>query len=324
MSTRRGLTKATGAACALLVVALLALAPGCVELPDFARASRVEGPRVLAVFAEPPEANPGQPIDLSVLVAGVDDGAYEVSWRACAAFAQAPGSSQFGDRPDDEGCGGALSFALGKGSTLSVPGEVTARLAQDLDLIAVSLGSELPPEIIDAIRTRVGIPFMVEARVQAEGKLIRSVKRVLISERQSPHANPPPPRFRIGDTEVRAESGVLAPCVTDSGRAPAVAVDSEVELSPVVEGDEEPWVEDYEVLDARGDVQPRTERAYYSWFSTRGRLEQEVTKSPLRNELWRTPKNSGCYPLWLVVRDGHGGASACQTDVAVGDEGACD
>ena len=90
-----------------------------------------------------------------------------------------------------------------------------------------------------------------------------------------------------------------------------------IEIAPATEDGEEPWLEDYQVIDARGELQERTERAFYSWFSTGGEFDQNVTKSPLRNQIWRTPATPGTYPLWLVVRDGHGGASACDLEVEI-------
>jgi hypothetical protein len=73
------------------------------------------------------------------------------------------------------------------------------------------------------------------------------------------------------------------------------------------------------VIDMRGELHARDEIAFYSWFATGGELREGVTKSPLRNEIWRTPRASGCHTLWVVVRDGHGGASACGVAVTVGD-----
>ena len=280
-----------------------------------------------------------------------------VSWRACGAFDGLFGEgSQWGEGGDDEGCGGgAFALELGEGETVMLPGAATQALFDNLELAERVLGGALPPDTIDHIRDSVGLPFMIEATVRAGDKLIRAVKRVLISERAVPHHNPPPPAFMLGDLEIVAvgdrdsgpddkdggpdrdpesdagEEGASDAAVDASrppfacrardGTAPRLAADSRVELAPILpEGAEaEPWLERYQVIDMRGALQARDEIAFYSWFATAGELREGVTKSPLRNEIWRTPRRSGCYTLWLVVRDGHGGTSACGVDVAIGD-----
>ena len=88
-------------------------------------------------------------------------------------------------------------------------------------------------------------------------------------------------------------------------------------LAPSVQDGAEDWLESYRVLDARGELQERAERAFYSWYATGGDFDRQVTRSPLRNQLWTAPREPGANRLWLVVRDGHGGTSACGMDVTV-------
>jgi hypothetical protein len=290
---------------------------GCIELDDLARPSNVDRPRVLAVVAEPPEINPGSDVELRVMVAGVDD--YTVSWSACGVFSSMGGGSQYNDIPDREGCGGDLTVALGEGDVGVLPGDLSSALFLDLELAADVLGAVLPEGTVEAVRSGVGIPVVVEATVETGDQTLRAIKRVLISEQSTPHTNPPPPHFDIDGIEIIAAPDEPFTCVAADGEAVRVPADSEVELAPHVDGDEEPWLERYMIIDARGMTDTRDEAAFYSWFSDGGRLSEEVTKSPLRNELWETPKAPGCYNLWLVVRDGHGGQSACRLPVAVGD-----
>jgi hypothetical protein len=378
-ATRFSVTATVGIAPALVLAC-----GACVNLPDFARPSEIDRPRVLAVLAEPPEVNPGQAVQFSVAIAGVED--YGVTWRACGAFDGLFGEgSQWGEGGDDEGCGGgAFALELGEGDTAMLAGAATQALFDNLELAERVLGGTLPPDTIDHIRNSVGLPFTVEATVRTEARLIRAVKRVLISARETPHSNPPPPAFMVDDIEVRALGAEPDPdsdpdsdsepdpepdpdsepeadsepdpesdpeSESDAGPDPEPASDpdirprppalftcrpvdgaplvlprnSDVELSPIVAGDGEiePWLESYDVIDMRGELQPRDEIAFYSWFSTGGELSEGVTKAPLRNEVWRTPRAAGCHSLWLVVRDGHGGASACRLDVAVG-RASCD
>jgi hypothetical protein len=290
----------------------------CLDVPDFADPSLIDRPRVLAIVAEPPEVNPGAPVQLSILVAHAEQ--YEVSWRACGAFDSfLGGGAQYGDEQGDEGCGGPLAVELGEGERAELPGEATQALWGSLALAEEILGAALPEDTIDRIREDVGLPFTVEATVRADDRLIRAVKRVLISARDMPHRNPPPPAFTLDGTPVSAVDGADFTCASAEGGAVPLDGDAEVELAPLVDGEDgaEPWLERYQVLDLRGELRSRTETAFYSWFASGGALREGVTKSPLRNEIWRTPAESSCHSLWLVVRDGHGGSSACALDVAV-------
>jgi hypothetical protein len=83
------------------------------------------------------------------------------------------------------------------------------------------------------------------------------------------------------------------------------------------EDGEEAWLETFPVIDTGGRFVTGEEHAYYSFFSTGGRFDQEVTRAPAREEIWRTPRTPGPYPLFVVVRDGHGGTSWCRAAVEV-------
>jgi hypothetical protein len=315
---------------ARVLAALCATAlSGCLQLEDFAEPSLVDRPRVLAMTAEPPEIAPGEESRLTVLVAGASE--VEVSWRACGGFngVFGGGAAQYGEGDEDEGCGGGfavpLTAAEDDAAQAVLPAALTRGLFENLDVAATILGGALPEGTVERVREQVGLPFLIEATVIADGKRIRAVKRVLISEQATPHQNPPPPHFLFGELEVQGASTTHGACAAVDGSTPFAVVDDEIELAPLALGEDgtEDWVEPYVVIDARGDLQSRTERAFYSWFSTDGAFDSAVTKSPLRNQLWRTPREPGCYPLWLVVRDGHGGSSACELRVAVGERDAC-
>lgn len=328
---------------ALALCGLALAASACLNLPDFEDASIIRGPRVVAVFAEPPEINPGQSLELSLMLAGTDpDSEIEVRWSACGSFdGFGGGGGQFGETQADEGCGGALSFDLGEGMTATLPGALTSGLFDNLEVIAMTLGTALPPGVVDQIRKSVGIAFLVEARIRIDGKLVRATKRVLISEREAPHTNPPPPRFMFGVPDGAAivtEPNDPRRCVREDGEPVVVRPGARVELapltSPVVDdgdgldgtplepdagtpADEETWLETYNILNSRGEVRERKETAFYSWYATGGDLSSGTTKSPLRNNLWTAPRAAGEHTLWLIVRDGHGGTSACELAVTV-------
>ena len=305
-----------GAACTLGACLLSA----CVELPDFESGSIVKGPRVLAVVAEPPEIAPGEALELSILVAGVEDrSSMQITWRACGSFdGFFGGGEQYGEEQADEGCGGGLSFDLGEGETAQLPAALTADLFDNLEVIAMSLGTDLPEGIVEQIRSSVGIAFLVEATVRADGKLIRATKRVLISESPTPHTNPPAPQLTLGDQAIVTAGDDALRCVRSDAEPATLAPDIDVQLAPVTdEANEEPWLETYDVINARGELRERTERAFYSWYTTAGELQRDITKSPLRNNVWHTPREPGDYPLWVIVRDGHGGTSACELSITI-------
>ena len=120
-------------------------------------------PRVLALIADPPGINPGQPVTLSLLVAHADE--VSVSWRACGAFDSfVGGGSQYGEE-DDDGCGQGNAVELGTQPTAVLPGALTQNLFDNLELAAVILGAQLPPDTVRNIREQVGLPFLIEAHV---------------------------------------------------------------------------------------------------------------------------------------------------------------
>jgi len=282
----------------------------------------VSGPRVLAVVAEPPQIAPGIASTLSVMIANAPDAS--TVFRACASFNGFISGAQFGEEQSDEGCGGGMAVPLGAGEQVSLPGELTRSLFDNLSLAETLLGASLPAGTIDAIRSDVGLAFVVEATVTTQARTIRAVKRVLISEQATPHKNPPRPHFRFNGREIVARSDAAFSCSPADGEGLQVDPSQDVSLEPIVPGDTEDWLETYEVIDATGVRSERHEVAFYSWFVSGGRVEHGVTRAPARATLWHAPAERGCGRLWLVVRDGHGGESACGLDVALGEASECD
>jgi len=305
------------------------LLSACIELPDFPDGNVVVEPRPLAIVADPPEARPGQAVQLSLMLSH-PIATSNVQWRVCGEYFSFSGGNQYGDGQSGEGCGeDDPSFASGERAEL--PGLLSTALFANLDLAREVLGASLPEGAIELVRMRVGVPVLVEARMEHERRTLRATKRVLVSERADGNDNPPPPRFMLGDELVIGVEDPDLPfvCAGASGRVPVVEPSSEVKLAPIVEGSgededdrEEPWLERYQIIDARGDLQNRTETAFYSWYvSDGGEIDPGTTKAPDRDATWKTPKAPGCHRVWVIVRDGHGGTSACGVDIAVGLDG---
>ena len=300
------------------------LCAGCLDTPSFSAASLVDRPRILAVVADPPEIAPGADASLHVLVAGAQD--YSVTWRACSTFSSFASGSQYGENVGDRGCANA-AFELGEGERVTLPTADSAALFYNDKLANAALGSDLGPEALAQIRRSVGLAFSVEADVLADGKRLRAIKRVLVSVNPKPARNPPPPAFSMAARAVRLQASDSFRCLPDGPGALRVQPGQHVRLTPLYEGsdagEDEPWLETYTVLDGRGVLSTRREQAFYSWFASRGSIDHGKTEAPDRDSAWRAPAEPGCAELWLVVRDGHGGESACGVSVAVGDVEDC-
>jgi hypothetical protein len=248
-----------------------------------------------------------------------------VSFRACASFNGVLSSAgQYGEDLGDEGCGdpGYISLAA-DGVDATLPGIVTQGFFDSLSRAQMLLGAALPAAAIDTIRDEVGLPFIVEARLQSGPQLVRAIKRVLIRAQAGTHRNPPPPSFMLGDQHVVPDTSGEMRCRNFTADRPLVAAaGAEVMVRPVIDGIEEPWLSDYQVIDARGDLVVRHEQAFYSWFASAGDFDEHVTTAPARKNIWHTPDAPSCAGLWLVIRDGQGGVSACGADVTIG-SGSC-
>jgi len=310
---------------AFWLVPLLA-AVSCFDLPEFAESSFIDRPRILAVVSDPPELSPSSTasVTLSVLVAGADEVA-DVRWTACGM----PGGggfggmgNMFGENEGDSGCGSG-AIPLGEGERVSVSLDLARTLLNSDELAQAALGSELSAAALEQIRTSVGIAATIEVTLLADGKRLRALKRVLLRESDTPGSNPPPPMYRFGETVLRSE-GDAPPyrCETEQGSL-QVGLNESVALVPLFDGDSEPWLETFTVLDARGMLGERKEQAFYSWFTDGGDLDDGSTRAPSRANEWRAPDEPGCAQIWLVVRDGHAGATSCVARVAVGAGGSC-
>jgi hypothetical protein len=307
---------------------------GCGERLD--EPSLVKTPRVLAMVAEPPSAPPGEDVALSALVVDPAGRELEMSWTLCATEdlgdfgrggggggggALSDGNAQYGAEVEREGCveGAPGVIALpgdGRGGA-TVPGAATRAFYDDLEALADTYGELIDPETVRFVIETSGLPLTAGLTVRANGEeLVRAFKRILVFTGDEQNTNPPPPRFSIGHVWVSAQSatGPFA-CAPDGTATPTVRPNREVSLLP--DPDDLRWRERYQVIEVTGEVGDREENAFYSWFSTAGRFDDDDTSAPNRDNTWRSPRTPGTYPMWLVVRDGHGGTSACRTDVTV-------
>ncbi|MCA9610963.1 MAG: hypothetical protein KC619_35460 [Myxococcales bacterium] len=317
------------------LLAVLLLASGCLDI-NFDPPSIVKGPRILAALANPPEALFGEDIHFEVLA--VDQNAedlttqegVEVRWTVCLSVEQII---------DAAGLGGGAGFADdcppdqtlvleedGSPSRAFLPGETLLGI---LTMIPMGGGDPVPdpmipgldPSVLSTLTTviaEVGVPLAVRIEVIRDGDVvIKAYKRFAITTRSGATLNPPPPRLTLGDVEVSARAFLADPhaCVSGDGTLPTVAAGAELALMP--NPLEDPWLETYPVFDLAGEIIDNHETAYYSWFSTAGAFESEITQRPERDTTWTAPAEPGTYPIFVVVRDGHLGISWCRADVVV-------
>ena len=101
----------------------------------------------------------------------------------------------------------------------------------------------------------------------------------------------------------------------DNGGPIVVRPEQVFEIAP--DPTEEPWLEQYIVIDAYGRPALQRETAFYSWYATGGAYRDDRTRIPTRNTVWEAPQRLGSITHWLVVRDGRGGTSGCHYSVEV-------
>jgi len=314
-----------------VALALLLLA-GC-DRPDFDPPSVVAGPRVLAIVADRPEVAPGDEVRVRAMIAGVEGRDVELRWSMCidtgpitasdvfggGAF-NTTGQEQYGGDFADPGCdeGGRFTTPLvvedgaalvpGACDDPSEPWRCTAGLA------SIATGA---PEAAPLLE--FGLPFVVNVALWVDGEFeLRAYKRVAITDRTAPGTNPPRPRFAVGDVWLTSRDGDDPfECAPEGGERPVVPGVADVRLRP--DPDDEAWRETFPVITLDGTRITGEENAYYSWFADGGELDPEVTVAPARDAVWTTPDERGVHEIWVVVRDGHLGQSACRAEVEVVD-----
>ncbi len=310
---------------ALLMLVLLS---GCFDI-QFDDRAIIKTWRVLAMTVDRPEAAPGQDVSVSAMIVApngtrvVDPAAsgVELRYSGCIQGDPAGALSGITFNPETRGAacdGSPMSLTIPQqDGVATIPGAITATVFERLEVLEVVYGDLVPPGTVQRVAETAGLPISVQLDVidLASGEiLVSAVKRFVLVQRDLLGTNPPPPRVQIGDHWVSARSGDPLLC-TPEAEAPRVAPGSRVILTPD-QGDDA-WRETYWVLDLRGDLVEAREGAYYSFFSTGGGFSEGVTSAPAREEIWTAPKVPGDYPLFIVVRDGHAGVSACEARVIV-------
>jgi hypothetical protein len=288
---------------------------GCIQSLD--PKDVVAGPRVLDILADRPEINPGQSTTLRVLLAGTQ-ATPSFRWYAClsADAARNPsGLANFGESNAFAGCFGPSGMNVPLGSEATATFVAPRNALTSLETLAARFGSQLPPGVASAIARDIGIVVGVGVEVTVDGQTINAYKRVVISLNPRTNTNPPSPRFQLDGSWVSVRSGEDMQCVREDGMPLRVTRGQRVNFAP--DADQEQGAESYRVLTASGQLVDRQETFFYSWYATTGRMGQQLTRSPIRNNFWGSPAVPGDASIWVLTRDGHGGTSGCKLDVRV-------
>lgn len=289
-----------------LVAALVVVLAACGG-PSFDSPSIVLGPRILAAVADPPELAPGTDVRVTVMTAEAEGATLELTVDLSVAALALGAGQHLGED--------AEPIALvPDGDAWILPAAATESAIDALFDVVGDAPPETPEHVVRFVYETVGLPVRIDITMRdADGEVIlEAFKRVVLTSRGSPTTNPPPPRFRVGDAWASG-TGEAFRCGWEG--APAIVAPGDAVT--LVPDPDEPWLESFPVLDLEGEVITGTEAAYYSWFSTAGDFDFDVTRSPGRETEWTAPETTGARPLWVVVRDGHLGVSACRVDVEV-------
>jgi hypothetical protein len=271
-----------------LAILLVPCAVACT--PDFAAPSDVTDLRVLAVQAEPPEAQFDggvEPVQVNVNILAVDprnQAPIEVRAQLCA-----PTDSRRCDQgqPISDVSDAGLSTAL----ALSSPFLVSAAQRDDLN----GFGG-----------IRVQYSFSIE-NGDPEGPVYGSKLLLFSPAGGTPNRNPAVIGLRL--TRDGIPYGGSDPSPGDTIELP-----SEIELGllPLIPTD---ICEEYVTTDFRGNQVSLTEQPRYSFFVTPGAeigvdtADEPLDGVPPPDGLSRVTAHSGEGTLWIVVRDGRGGES---------------
>jgi hypothetical protein len=300
----------------VVVVLAAAAIAGC--KPSFGNpASLVDGPRILAVRAEPPEVRPAMPATFTALVVSPNgtDAAPPVDWSLCLT-----------PKPLDEN--NIVSTAcLGgdMGIDAIATGTPTAMATVPANACAL-FGPDPPPQMMGQPPLRPRDPdvtggyyqplrlvdgdtvgFALE-RVTCDLALAGADLAVQYAMTYQPNTNP----------SLLPLAALVDGAPADLGALPAgAAVD-------FVTGWPDASVESFPVFDLpSASLITHRESMRVSWFATDGSFTHEVTgreeddTATWTDDLWTAPVTPGVVHLWIVLRDSRGGLDFAAYDVTV-------
>jgi len=290
-----GARGSSGAGCALALLALAACTP------NFQSQSQVVDLRVLAVQAEPPEAqfDPDagtvDPVKLTILA--VDGARRDAGATLTARICAATDSGLCDEGPSLSA--GTLSRDGGDlfSTTLTLPQAVVAEAADASDLRG-----------FDGVRVQYSfsIDDGDDAGPQTGEKVIAYSQKTDAGLLGHPNKNP----VLAGAKFTQPDGG--AQQVVD-GQPLSAPAEVALGLTPLLPRDQ---IEAYQTLDLRGNLITLPEFPAYSFYTTgNAELDNDTASEPVDGGaappqgLTRFTAHTGAGTLWIVVRDGRGGES---------------
>ncbi len=303
--------------------------------------------------AEPPEVGPAPTVALDALIVDPLGRSATLSWYACIVVEQGQGFFGGGSETSTSGGDGtplssdpyggscerrfaagepfAQSLGTAPSASLTIPADI---FADDSALkLAYSIPEELtiPEEVKAGFLGIAGVNYTVSLIVEIDGRRIEAQKRVNVSTPSllpdnAANLNPTGLAIHVADKADDAQRPLPdAPAPAEDGGcfiADALRVRRPLPLTPVNIPNPQPK---YVVLlagtttDAAFDIQTIEETSFYSFFATRGSLKKPISKAPgqPQNEWSFAAGDAGPADLWVVLRDGRGGAAWCHESVTV-------
>lgn len=309
---------------ALLLLAALALAACAAEFEPY---NLVQGPRLLAVRAEPPTLEPGGSAALDALVAAPAGAAVEYAWSWCplrGGAAQAYGclvpEEELRARLAAAGVALAQGYDLGSapGATLRYPADPAAFAALCSGLVA-SLPRDVAPIACDQ-----GFPVSIGLVLRVGGEEIRAFKevRLALDDATPRNHNPSLSGLAVGPRDAPRANALV---VGEADRPALAAGAVYAVFADVPDASAEPFVRAFDP--STGGPRAVREELTLTWFIEAGTTRwartswlsgQDGFDGLDRNE-WTAPATpaAGAARLTLVLRDERGGVSWLARDFSL-------
>lgn len=236
---------------------------------------------------------------------------------------------------------------LGNGMTaqVTIPADFLNRERYEL-VYGLPEDADVSPQALLGFGAIAGLNYTISLVYEQGGERVEAFKRVNVSlaagRNVDPNftvpeqnANPVNVAFHIkpasDTTEPPLTAAAPAPvggiqrCVVGEGSQPlTLTVPGDYTLTAVNIPDPQ---EQYPVLiasteaDGQGfDVEINEENLFYSWFSTAGTFDSDVTKASTQRGrvTWSLDSDVlGTVPIWVVTRDGRGGTTWCESQITL-------
>ncbi|MDP3275517.1 MAG: hypothetical protein Q8Q09_10005 [Deltaproteobacteria bacterium] len=289
--------------------------------PPFEQPALVISPRVIALIASRPTVAPGDSVTMTAALGDAMGVSTQgtLRWSLCARPEVSSSGlplSSFGAFEPDIGCNtrGTVQVAqsvTAERATFTIPPEIL----QDEPVLLAAFGDQVSAETRRALAQSAGITLIASLTWTVNSQEFIAFKRVLVHPTEQ-NTNPPTPWVTLGGRAFRsiAREGVQRCEPTDGNGPHVVAPMTHVVITPDTD---EAWVEPFERIDASGQRVTEYEAAFRNWFSTAGAWDFGRARAPDLAPTWVAPRTPGTSTLWLVLRDGHGGTSACIFTVLV-------